>query len=104
MRSPELAGVAAASAVSLAVVLGGGFEPSARVLLGVLLAVVSAGLCLGLRGLPLHTPAEEEFAAQHDQLLQQLLREKQNRAIQEWMTTQRENAEIDDYRQVLISM
>jgi len=47
---------------------------------------------------------EEEFAAQREQLMQQILREKQSRAIQEWILAQRENAEIDDYRQVLVSM
>ncbi|MBD3235556.1 MAG: hypothetical protein GF330_02500 [Candidatus Eisenbacteria bacterium] len=51
----------------------------------------------------IHEPSEEEFAEQRAQLRQQILREKQNRALQEWMATQRELAEIDDYRQILVS-
>ena len=52
MRSAEIAAVIGAGTVSMAVALGGAFDPWERVIVGVLMAVVAVVLGLGLRGLP----------------------------------------------------
>ena len=48
LRATEFAGLAGAAAVSLAVAMGGGFDPDQRVVLGLLMAAVSAVLWIGL--------------------------------------------------------
>ena len=52
-RAAEIAGLMGAVVVSLAVVLGGGFDPGERVVLGLLMAVAAAVLWTGLAGPPL---------------------------------------------------
>ncbi len=52
-RAAEIAGLVGAVVVSLAVVLGGGFDPGERVVLGLLLAAVAVALWIGLAGPPL---------------------------------------------------
>ena len=59
LRAAEVAGLAGAAAVSLAVVMGGGFDPDQRVFLGLLMAAVSAVLWIGFA---LRPRAEESLA------------------------------------------
>lgn len=47
---------------------------------------------------------EEAYAGEKEELRMRLLREKQNRSITEWVRLAREKAEIDDYRELLVSM
>lgn len=46
---------------------------------------------------------EQAFAAQREELRRQVLQEKQNRLITEWLTQLRASAEIEDFRPVLTS-
>lgn len=49
-------------------------------------------------------PTEEDFAAARNELHMQILREKQNRALTEWMEDLRDQAEIEDYRFAVSSL
>ena len=49
-------------------------------------------------------PAEEAFATAREELQMQLLREKQNRVLTEWMESLRARAEIVDYRFAVTSL
>jgi peptidyl-prolyl cis-trans isomerase D len=49
-------------------------------------------------------PADSSFAGQRGTLMQNLLREKRNRVLNEWMEQLRTSAQIEDYRPAVTSM